>query len=168
MTNLTHEQIEEYFRRSFKAIDGLWYMKIEERFGFETALELDAAVWRVLPKIQARIMKGMMTLDKRLDELQSAIGAKLSIEGYEFRIENNENSFKIIVSNCPWHAIMVKSGREKLSENVSNLICRLENSVWASEFGMIEFELDEQICKGADKCIMRFIMKQYPSPGIIL
>jgi len=61
---------------------------------------------------------------------------------------------------------MVKSGREHLSEKVSDLICRDENSVWAREFGDICFELDEQICKeqickeqickGSRRCILRF------------
>ncbi len=60
MTDLTDKQKMEYFHRSYLAVDGLWFMKIEENFGFETALKMDEAVWKILPKIQSRIIKAMM------------------------------------------------------------------------------------------------------------
>ena len=62
MSDLTEEQKTEYFRRSYTAVDGLWFMKVEERMSFEQALQIDEAVWRVLPKIQARALKAMMDL----------------------------------------------------------------------------------------------------------
>ena len=65
MNELTEEQKTEYFRRSYTAADGLWFMMVEERLGFEQALQIDEAVWKVLPKIQARTMKGMMHLAGR-------------------------------------------------------------------------------------------------------
>lgn len=54
MKDLTEMDKTEYFRRSYRAVDGLWFMMIEKKHGFDEALELDEAVWRVLPKIQAR------------------------------------------------------------------------------------------------------------------
>jgi len=50
---------------------------------------------------------------------------------------------------------MVKSGREHLSEKVGTLICNTEYSAWASEFDdNICFELQHQICKGSQFCIL--------------
>jgi len=46
MAKLSDEQKTEYFRRSYTAVDGLWFMKVEERHGFEEALRLDEAVWK--------------------------------------------------------------------------------------------------------------------------
>ena len=57
MINLTDVQIAEYYHRSFSVVDGLWFMKIEERYGFEAALDIDSEVWKVVPKIQARKLK---------------------------------------------------------------------------------------------------------------
>ena len=81
MTDLTDEQKAEYFRRSYTAVDGLWFMMVEEKYGFETALELDEFVWKVLPKIQARTIKAMMNLPTGLKGLQEAVAARLSSGG---------------------------------------------------------------------------------------
>ena len=60
MKQLTDQQIAEYFHRSFTAADGLWFVKVEEKYGFDAALEIDNEVWKVLPKIQARKMKSLL------------------------------------------------------------------------------------------------------------
>ena len=160
MTRLTEEQKAEYFRRSYTAVDGLWFMKVEERLGFDEALRLDEAVWKVLPKIQARALKGMMHLPGGLAGLEPALCARLDLEGFEYEIEPHSEGFVVIVKRCPWHDLMIKSGRGDLSEKVSDLICRVENSVWAREFsgegGEIEFEREERICRGEGRCVLRF------------
>ncbi len=178
MIGLTDEQKTEYFRRSYTAVDGLWFMKIEEKLGFDEALRLDEAVWKVLPKIQARALKGMMHLQGGLPGLCQALFARLTLEGFEFEIEPRKNGFAVIVKRCPWHDMMIKSGRMALSEKVSDLICRVENSAWASEFsgekGMldegeiregegreenvqeIEFQREERLCRGEGRCVLRW------------
>ena len=162
MTDLTDEQKAEYFRRSYTAADGLWFMKVEERLGFEEALRMDEAVWKVLPKIQGRTLKGMMPLEGGLQGLQQALSARLALEGFDYEMEKREAGFVVIVKMCPWHDAMIKSGREKLSKRVSDLICRVENSVWAKEFSEagrgreIGFEREERICQGEGRCVLRF------------
>ena len=165
MTDLTEEQKAEYFRRSYTAVDGLWFVKVEERLGFDEALKLDEAVWKVLPKIQARTMKSMMNLKDGLEGLRLALSARLALEGFEYEMERREDGFAVIVKRCPWHDLMIKSGRGTLSERVSDLICRVENSVWASEFQAakgasslweIGFEREERICRGEGRCVLRF------------
>jgi hypothetical protein len=178
MTRLTEEQKTEYFRRSYTAVDGLWFMKVEEKLGFDEALRLDESVWKVLPKIQARTLKGMMHLQRSLPGLEQALSARLTLEGFDYEMERREDGFAVIVKRCPWHDIMVKSGRGELSERVSELICKAENSVWASEFsgekGMpiegevregegreIEFQREERICRGEERCVLRFCISDY-------
>ena len=165
MTDLTDEQKTEYFRRSYTAADGLWFMKVEERLGFEEALRMDEAVWKVLPKIQGRTLKRMMHLECGLQGLQQALSVRLALEGFDYEIETREAGFVVIVKMCPWHDAMMKAGREKLSKRVSDLICRVENSVWASEFRAAEgeddcreirFEQEERICQGERRCVLRF------------
>ncbi len=153
---LTDGQVAEYFRRSYTAVDGLWFMKVEGRYGFEAALQMDEEVWKVLPKIQARMLMSMIGLGKGMDGLCRAIETRLVLEGFEFEAERNANSLNVHVSRCPWHDLMVKSGREGLSGRVGNLICGLENAVWASEFGDIAFERNAQICKGDERCVLSF------------
>ena len=156
MKELTDKQIAAYFHRSYTAADGLWFMKVEDKYGFDTALEIDDQVWKVLPKIQARMLKSMLLLDEGMEGLGESIETRLALEGFEFKAEKGNCDLRVFIERCPWHELMVKSGREHLSEKVSSLICRMENSVWASEFGDISFELDEQICKGSERCVLRF------------
>jgi hypothetical protein len=156
MKQINDKQVAEYFRRSYTAADGLWFMKVEERHGFDTALDIDNQVWLVLPKIQARMLKSMLNLDNGLKGLFEGISTRLALEGFEFQAENYDEGFRIIIKKCPWHELMIKSGREHLSEKVSSLICRTENSVWASEFGNIPFQLEKQICKSYEHCVLRF------------
>jgi predicted ArsR family transcriptional regulator len=156
MISLTDKQVAEYFRRSYTAADGLWFMKVEESYGFEAALRTDEAVWRVLPKIQARAMKSMANLEDGMEGLYQGITTRLFLEGFDFRSEKDAEGFSISVRQCPWHELMVKSGRERLSGTVSNIICDVENSVWASEFGDIKFRREARICNGSCECLLRF------------
>jgi len=44
------EQLVQFLRRSYHAVDGLWFMSVEDVEGFPAALELDQLVWEVLAR----------------------------------------------------------------------------------------------------------------------
>lgn len=165
MKDLTESDKMEYFRRSYRAVDGLWFMMVEGKRGFDEALETDEAVWRVLPKIQARAIKSLLRLDDGLDGLEEAIAARMALEEFDFELKREDGGFVVEIRRCPWHDIMIRSGREELSEKVSEVICQAENSVWAQEFsckgvegeGMeIRFERQERLCQGSNRCRLWF------------
>jgi hypothetical protein len=157
MASLRDKQIIEYFHRSYKAVDGLWFLKLEEEFGFDTALQIDREVWKVMPKIQARMIKSMLRIDKGAVALLKSLITKLTLEGFKFKVEQGKNGFKIKISDCPWHDLMVKNGREQLSGKVGTAICNVEYSVWASEFDEnMRFTLEAQKCKGLECCVLDF------------
>ncbi len=164
MSDLTEVQKTEYFRRSYTAVDGLWFMKVEERMGFEPALQVDEAVWKVLPKIQARALKAMMNLPDGLEGLEQALSARLALEGFDFEIKRQDGAVEVAVRSCPWHQIMIRSGREGLSERVSDVICRVENETWAQEFSEpgaeIGFERERRLCRGEGRCRLWFGRKK--------
>lgn len=154
---LTDSQVAEYFHRSYKAVDGLWFMKVEEKYGFKTALKVDEEVWKVLPKIQARLIKSMLEKDEGEVSLLKSLRAKLSLEGFKFEVEQSDNSFRILISDCPWHNLMVKSGREKLAGMVGKAICKVEYSVWISEFDEnMHLTFRTQKCQGSEHCTLNF------------
>ena len=113
MLALTDRQTAEYFRRSFTTADGLWFIKVEESLGFDKALDLDDEVWKILPKIQARMLKTMGNLGNGLDALRECVTTRLTLDGFAFEIEEDPagNSLQVRVTDCPWHNLMVKSGR---------------------------------------------------------
>jgi len=159
MIQLNDKQIAEYLARCYTAVDGLWFMKLEEQYGFDTAIEIDNEVWKVLPKIQARMLKSMAKLGNGIEALFDCFTFKLTVEGFTFKTEkiDNPHGFRIIIEKCPWLDLLVKSGRENLAEKVGTIICNTDCSVWASEFGdNIKFELQRQICQDSEHCVMQF------------
>jgi hypothetical protein len=157
MVELDCQQVVDYFHRCYKAVDGLWFMKVEENYGFDCALDVDNDVWKVMPKIQARMLKSMLKLKHGPNALLKGLKAKLELDGFKFKAEKTDNGFKITIVDCPWHNLMIKSCREKLSAAVGSLICSTEYQVWVSEFTeTMNFQLKSQLCKGAECCIMEF------------
>jgi hypothetical protein len=158
MTTLNSQQIAEYFSRSYTTADGLWFMKVEEKYGFDAALEVDDEVWKVLPKIQARLIKKFLDLKEGPDDLLEALKAKLELEGFKFTAEKTANGFQISVTDCPWHNLMIKSGREHLAEKVGKKICGTEYGVWVSELAKdMTFTLRSQKCGKSDCCLLKFV-----------
>jgi hypothetical protein len=158
MAELTSQQIAEYFSRSYKTVDGLWFMKVEEKYGFDAALEVDNEVWKVMPKIQARMIKKFLGLTEGSDALLEGLVTKLELEGFKFSAEKTENGFRISITDCPWYNLMVKSGREHLAKKVGKTICITEYRVWASELAEnMKFTLLSQKFGKSECCILDFV-----------
>lgn len=164
MPELSDKDISEYFHRSYKTADGLWFVKTEEQFDFDTALDLDNKVWQVMPKIQARFLKKKLNKDKGLDALCGCFSKKLDLDGFEFEVEKSipedksNGHIKFIISKCPWHETLIKSNRTHLSDRIGGVICKTEYEVWASEFGPgIKFYFENgRICRNSSRCILNF------------
>ena len=122
MSKLNHQQMINYFNRSYKAVDGLWFMKVEEKYGFNNAIALDNEVWKIIPKIQARMIKSFLGLKNGPNALFESLITKFELEGFKFNVEKNEKGFRITIDDCPWHNLMIKSGREKLSAIIGKTV----------------------------------------------
>jgi hypothetical protein len=159
MIRLTDKQIAEYFRRSYKTVDGLWFMRTEAKHGFDAALEIDDAVWSVMPKVQARKLKALSGLESGLEALFECFTTRLALEGFDFVAEKDPDGdgFEVVIHGCPWYDLLVKADRQHLAGTVSERICNTEYAGWAAEFGPgISFISGDQICKGCGACVLRF------------
>ncbi|MBN1894441.1 hypothetical protein JW906_08095 [bacterium] len=151
------EEIQEYLLRSYTAVDGLWFMKIEEKYGFDAALEMDAAVWAVMPKIQARQLRVMMAEEGGIQSLRRCYARKLELEKFVFEISDTPEGFEVRITGCPWYEKLLRSNRAHLAEKIGSRICSTEYSVWAAEFGCsFRFSGDEKICAGGKSCVLCF------------
>jgi hypothetical protein len=154
--------LREYFKRSYFAVDGLWFMKTEEEFSFQKALELDKKVWSILPKIQARKVKELLDIKGNTTaDLINALKLKWTAEDYEFEIVKNEdNHAEIRLKKCPWLEIMKKSGREHLTKDIGGHICTVEFETWAKEFNPgIEFRIEDRLCREGKPCKLTFSLR---------
>ena len=156
MAEMTPDEKAEYFARSFLAADGLWFLKAEERHGFEDALAIDEEVWKVLPKIQARMIKSMKGIENGLEGLCRALSHRLSLQKFVFKLEVDEESLRATVDFCPWQDLLVQSGRTHIAPRVGKVICSAENRCFAQEFDVHAFHHQSMICQGDSQCILVF------------
>ena len=163
MNQFSDREKAEYYHRCYKAVDGLWFVKAEEQFDFDTALELDREVWKVMPKIQARFLKKKLGVDKDINALCECFSRKLELDGFEFEVEKSITAdggghIKFIISRCPWHDILINSKRDHISDKIGGVICSTEYGIWASEFGPnIRFSFEgSRICQEDSSCILSF------------
>jgi len=103
--------------RDMWAVDGLYYLGIEEKWDTESATKIDQDVWKVMGKIEARRIKKLFDING--SDIESMIKA-LHYSGWALDLEDKE----IIV--------------EKNRAIVRNTKCRVQNtriSKGLSEFG---------------------------------
>jgi len=156
-SGLTHEQIEEYLYRSYTRVDGLWFVLAEERHGFEEALALDEAVWKVMPKIQARLLQQQLGVSLGIPGLERALVAKLVLDRYQFSVERDGGGLRLGLSRCPWHDLILRSGRGHIAERIGGVICGVEFPGFAREFGCsCSAPPDERLCRNGGSCCFRF------------
>jgi len=163
MITLTEKQRADFHYLSYTRVDGLWFMKVEEKYGFDVALEIDVQVWKVMPKIQARMLKPLCSATNSIEALSECLSTKLTIDCHTFRIEKIGvgGGFRILIETCPWYEFMVNAGRKHFAAKVGEKICHAEYSTWAAEFDdRIRFQMKEQLCGGSPFCVLEFTLQQ--------
>ena len=150
--------LKEYFKRCFFAVDGLWFVSTEENMGFEKALELDRQVWAILPKIQARKIRELLSLTGRTSEdLRTALEFKFKAEEYGYQAASADGELEFRLTDCPWLKLLRQSGREDLAPLIGKTICGIEYAVWAKEFGVrYHNNLEDRLCIDGKFCLLRF------------
>jgi hypothetical protein len=151
-----------YLRRAYHAVDGLWFMKVEEAHGFETALDLDRRVWEILAKIQARQARTVLEISGDAPEdLAACFTLKLTADGHDFTVETTAEGVEIAIRGCPWLELLRKSDRQELAARIAQTICPTEGRVWCREFGdRYLFSMPQMACQGTEGCVMRFERRQ--------
>lgn len=146
--------LSAYFKKCFLAVDGLWFMMLEEEDSFDKALEIDTKVWEVLPKIQARKIKELLDLEGGKEEhLLRALEFKLGAEDFVSELQSRDARIEITIRKCPWLALLKKAKREHLAERISDAICTIEYGIFAREFlEGLHFEITSRRCSGDEVC----------------
>jgi len=146
--------VADFLRRSYAAVDGLWFVKIEEADGFARALELDEQVWRIMPKIQARKGRELLGVEgNEAEGLARCFGLKLHADGHEYDISIGPDGVRARVYHCCWLAAMRKSGRGDLAAAIGERVCTAEGQMWCQEFGgEYQFSLPCRRCDDGEYC----------------
>jgi len=155
---LTDGEMEELRLGALTAVDGLWFLAVENRYGFDAALQLDLEVWKnyglVLLRRLAR-MKGfrvdpadppdMANLNDILETLCRVDGTVCSWE-----VEDEDRSV-FRVHRCSWWENLRRAGREK------TVPCEMiDNAIFAHWLEAVDpsirLEIIRSLPRGDDHC----------------
>lgn len=149
----------EYLRRSYHAVDGLWFLQVEEALDFDRALAWDERVWAVLAKLQARKARELLGVtDHSLPELVRCFSLKLTADGFQFAAEVSDSEVRFHLRDCPWRALLQRAQRAHLGARIAEVMCRCEGEAWAREFGG-EYAFTTPAlacCDGGERCEWAF------------
>lgn len=122
---LTHEQRIALLRGAYNAIDGLWFMAVEGRFGNSAAREMDEQVWRAWGRVVAkRLARDVGLPPGDVDGLEAALRLWFELEGYDFELRRiprrgqrgdakATDALEFTVRRCPWWEAMYRTGRQQ-------------------------------------------------------
>ena len=130
--------------RDMWAVDGLYYLGIEEKFGTEAATEIDRKVWEVMGKIEARKIKKLFNING--NDIKSLMKA-LSYSGWAMDLEDKEmvvKDGKGIIRN-----VKCRVQNTRLKKGLKEFACKPVRWGFLKSFAK---EIDEQIVVKCNVC----------------
>ena len=101
--------------RNLWAVDGLYFLGIEDKFGTESATEIDGKVWEVMGKIEARRLKETLGIESHgisaFIEALRASSWSLDLEEKEIILENSRALFRN--TNCRVQKTRINKGLDE-------------------------------------------------------
>jgi hypothetical protein len=96
------------------AVDGMWFMNVEELAGYDKALDVDIKVWEHYPRVLERRMKKYYEFEKKgLEGLKEMIEHDPMLIPMDFEfIINDEHSMIFRVHKCPGLEAMERMDRK--------------------------------------------------------
>lgn len=106
-------QLFEILRLDQRTIDGLWFLAVEDTYGLKRAVELDAAIWSKMGRINAQRLQ--KAFDLKADGIQTLVKA-IELDplwlffGYEVEYLSNTEAV-VRFTDCPAQKGRLKIGR---------------------------------------------------------
>lgn len=154
---VTPRQLEELRLGALTAIDGLWFMAVEKKFGYDAALELDLEVWKDYGLVLLKRLSRMLGLPldpadpPGLETVNFLLETVCQVDGTVCEGEVGDGAITFRVHRCSWWDNLSRSGREEHvpCEFVDNTIFRH----WLEAVDpSLDFEITHSLPRGDDHC----------------
>jgi len=117
LTQVSRDDILHLCSRTLYTIDGLWFLEVEKKYGFDVALEMDIEVWRQLCLIEGKRVKKFFDINEA-----SPVRAVISIIQNDplwtvFHpqiVELGDNKAVFRFADCPPQEARLKDGKSPL------------------------------------------------------
>ncbi|HEY7677253.1 MAG TPA: DUF6125 family protein [Candidatus Methylomirabilis sp.] len=113
---LTQDELDDLLEKAFTAVDGLWFLGVEEAAGFETAMAIDIRVWARFAETVARRLKKMWGIENPTREQALRIVDIIYALGH-LEVETRQEApgrYLAEAPSCPWWENLRRAGREKI------------------------------------------------------
>jgi len=112
--------------KNWHAIDGLWFLAVEARFGMEAAIACDKEVWMRFSAIEAKRIKNRLELPDNggLDALEKALSHRL------FSLINEQRVTRTDPGTLEFHMVTCRTQSARDREKLPKFPCR--------ELGLVE------------------------------
>lgn len=146
--DLTKEQLIELLKiyaKNWLAHDGCWFLSIEEKFGIDTAIEIDRESWRKFSAIEANRIKEFLHLNTNsgIEGLKKALNFRLYATINESEIELcTEDTLIYSVKTC-----RVQEARRR--KGLKDFPCK---SVGIVEYSVFAKSIDDRITTTCLSC----------------
>jgi hypothetical protein len=111
---IPEDTLREVCSRTFYTIDGLWFLAVEDKYGFETAFEMNQAVWRrASPIIGRRLLKNLDTEGKPpIQMLLKLLHADPLMHVHKPEVvEQTGNKAVFRCTECPTQVARIRDGK---------------------------------------------------------
>ncbi len=111
---ITVDVLREICARTYYTIDGLWFLAVEDKFGFETAFELNQVVWRqASPIIGRRLLRNLDIRGKTpLQALLELIYADPIMYPHQPKVMSLSDTKAVLrCIDCPTQAARIRDGK---------------------------------------------------------
>ncbi len=122
LSQLSKEEIQDYLfmqLRSLWSVDGLYFLGIEERYGTDVATEIDANVWSVMGKIEARKLKEFLSL--KGTDIPSMMKALLHTS---WALDLEDKEVEITKNNARIRNVTCRVQHTRLSKGLKEFGCK--------------------------------------------
>jgi hypothetical protein len=158
-------ELTQIYAKNWLAHDGCWFLAIEERFGMDTAIEMDTESWRRFTVVEAKRLIEFLQLGKNsgIQGLKKALRFRLYASLNEDEIIESEDgkTLEYRVKTC-----RVQSARRR--KGLNDFPCK---SVGMVEYGYFAETIDERfettviscppdVTNEDYYCIWKFTLKQ--------
>ena len=117
LEQLTKEELIELLEMASKnlvAMDGVWFQVLEERYGMDKAMEIDAEVWNRYPISEAKRLKKFLGLGEHpgLEGLERALSLNYNVHANESSMHWEDDALVFRIEVCRVQAARNRKGME--------------------------------------------------------
>ena len=154
---LSQEDIIRWLREAYFAVDGVWFLTLEERLGLERAVEIDVEVWRGVAEVLAKRVKRRYGVDGSLASIVESTKVFFEVEGWGVELRPEEGL--VAVERCPWYDYLNRVGRGWVIDKVCPRVCEAMFSSWARAMSL---EATATIDFSPPRCRVHFTVRAGP------